>query len=387
MAHSNSLLFQQEITPDDSLPKNLCSRCVKQLLACNSFQKLCMSSVDYLQDIVRQAESESTMAKEENDEKLLNDDCNGKDGPPTSLDIVLMNPDDDGSGELTDPDADMTMTLLQETDPNDIQVEYYVQKNECVGTIVFPEFDHDYYVETADIEIDTIDEYSKNGIEDDGLETDDGVVQSVVIEEVNIPVETVDSPLEMAEPEPEPISPPKPKRNRTAEQKKDLCIICGALHSHGNMRRHMETHMGSNRKQPYQCSQCDRKFINRPSFVAHVNKHNNQRPFKCTECEKSFYGANLLRTHMFSHSTENKYACTDCDKVFRYPHYLSQHRRIHRANTVYACDLCDYTNVYLHNYKNHLRKHTGEYRYRCEHCAKGFGRKLSYLRHLNKHVA
>lgn len=229
------------------------------------------------------------------------------------------------------------------------------------------ELDHDYYIEATEMKVIAIDDDDDN--------------KSFIIDTIASVEEPMAESLELPD-----DGDKKKSRNRLSDQNKDLCIICGSMQSHGNLRRHMETHLGEKRRQPFTCPHCDRKFINRPSFIAHVNKHNGIRPFQCKVCDKEFFGANLLRTHMYSHSTENKYACNDCDKVFRYPHYLSQHRRIHRANTVYSCEHCEYTNVYLHNYKNHLRKHTGQYRFKCDVCSKGFSRKLLYMKHKEKHT-
>lgn len=159
-----------------------------------------------------------------------------------------------------------------------------------------------------------------------------------------------------------------------------LCSTCGTWQSQSNLKRHMQTHLGVARRAPYKCPHCGNTFINRPSFIAHTNRHEGIKPFECKICQKSFHGSNLLRTHMFSHSKTNQFACTECDKVFRFPHYLSQHRRTHNPPTIYKCEECDYSNVFLHNFKNHQRKHTGVFRYTCE-CGKGFNRRSLFSLH------
>lgn len=332
------LFFQfQDISPTDGLPQNLCSTCIKQLLSCNSFRQVCVTSADFLQSVIAfgQAEEHIENGTEDAERK-----------------VHKMKSDELVDIEYIQSEIETEAVEPEEPCEDDSNVEYYI---EYITESTPPklELDHDYYIDPTEVEMVDMD----GQVLADDEEYDETHADESKSDETPI-----------------------------ADPTKDLCIICGSLQSHGNLRRHMETHLGEKRKQPFECPHCDRKFINRPSFVAHVNKHTGVRPFKCKVCDKAFYGANLLRTHMHSHSTENKYACTECNKVFRYPHYLSQHRRIHKANTVYSCDHCDYTNVYLHNYKNHLRKHTGQYRFKCEICSKGFGRKFYYTKHMNKHT-
>lgn len=378
------------------MPQNLCSPCIKQLLACNTFRDVCVSSSSYLEQILQLSQEPATIAEYDNVIVGAN-----------HTDIELIQSEIEAE----------TYIISEHHDENGEIIHYYYDEPKL-------ELDHDYYIEANDnksIGVDDIKTYTDNGVDvdddDDGsiavnecityqtieIQSQETVTSSTnerkskpvrlrnnrknacdpansseSIEIGNVLVTEITDAVEVTEIIDANINPNDPSR--------DLCIICGAMQSHGNLRRHMETHMGDKRKQPFSCPHCDRKFINRPSFVAHVNKHSGVKPFACTKCDKKFYGANLLRTHMYSHSTENKYACQDCDKVFRYPHYLSQHRRIHRANTVYSCEYCEYTNVYLHNYKNHMRKHTGQYRFKCELCLKGFSRKLLYTKHMARHT-
>lgn len=161
------------------------------------------------------------------------------------------------------------------------------------------------------------------------------------------------------------------------------CPDCGARI--WNFRKHMETHKSdAERKKPYVCELCQRSYINRPSYIGHLNKHKNIRPYACDKCEKTFHGAANLRMHMNSHETTGKFRCNDCSKTFRYCHDLAKHRRIHMQSPVYACEHCDYKHVKLQYLKRHSLIHNSEYRFTCQHCAKGFNRKEYYRNHLQK---
>lgn len=170
----------------------------------------------------------------------------------------------------------------------------------------------------------------------------------------------------------EPIGNSKPKTE---------CPDCGAFVV--NYRKHMETHKSNvDRRKPYVCELCQRAYINRPSYIGHLNKHKNIQPYACTKCDKTFHGAANLRMHMNSHETTRKFRCGDCTKTFRYCHDLASHRRIHTQNPIYACEHCNYTHVKLQYLKRHALIHNAVYRFTCEHCAKGFNRKEYYRNHV-----
>lgn len=287
---------------------------------------------------------------------------------------VKVDPDPDTHEEYYAADVEVVQSEIEAetyeidevTGENGEVTTYYINTDVANAKM---DLDHDYYIEASDMKIVTISDTKPLRITTTNANIIEAETVTDVVDNEQVTIiadgSAIDDVPDHIHHE-QLIDQNGCDARGPVDQNRDLCIICGSMQSKGNLRRHMETHLGEKRRQPFACQHCDRKFINRPSFEAHVNKHIGVKPFQCKVCDKTFYGSNLLRTHMYSHSTENKYACSDCDKVFRYPHYLSQHRRIHRANTVYRCEHCEYTNVYLHNYKNHLRKHTGEYKFSCK---------------------
>ena len=63
-----------------------------------------------------------------------------------------------------------------------------------------------------------------------------------------------------------------------------------------------ETKMIHIGKQPFQCSQCDKKFSGSSNLKAHERTHTGEKPFQCSKCDKSFSQAGHLKTHEKIHA-------------------------------------------------------------------------------------
>lgn len=316
-------LCAQAISKHDGMPQNICSACLKQLLNYNTFRTMCIESNIRLQNILTSNQNYENQSKLEHQYDTENSERDLLVEQEIETTIITENHD----------------TIIIETS-FDLDHAYHIDLND--KKII------DEKIEPIEI-ISSIDPDDNDDYESD---------------------QTVNAPDQS-----------KDKYIGINKNERLLCSTCGMWQSQSNLKRHMQTHLGGERRTLHKCPHCDNQYVNRPSFVAHLNRHAGIKPFECQICNKTFHGSNLLRTHMFSHSKTNKFACTDCDKVFRFPHYLSQHRRTHNPPTLYKCNECDYTNVFLHNFKNHMRKHTGVYRFTCDLCGKGFNRKSLFALH------
>lgn len=217
------------------------------------------------------------------------------------------------------------------------------------------------------------------------METDNSQLDIVIKSEPIIDLaDTVQTTETLIEPIKLDATSNKGKRKEGKKSgERELCPDCGGFFI--SLKNHLQTHRDKTIRKCYTCDICNAKFVNKASYVGHVNKHNNLTPFQCPKCDKSFHGKGNLRMHMNSHSTTNRYVCQECNKAFRYSHMLALHRRSHTLERVYFCEHCSYCSVNRENYKNHMVNHTGIYRFNCDKCSKGFKKKLYYLRHMKIH--
>lgn len=195
-------------------------------------------------------------------------------------------------------------------------------------------------------------------------------------------------------------------------------------------------HDGSN---PYQCSQCDKRFRLNAHLVSHQRIHNQEKPYSCTECEKCFslngylllhmrrhhgkrkhhrlqknflqkgnsiintetrtspnpFQCNQceksfrLRAHLGSHKRKHKrekHQCTECGKIFHRMGTLLLHQRTHKDEKPYKCTVCEKSFRIKTRLVIHQRTHTGEKPFQCPTCEKRFSLKAQFLIHQRTHT-
>ena len=80
---------------------------------------------------------------------------------------------------------------------------------------------------------------------------------------------------------------------------------------------------------PYECSFCNKAFIQRSHLRDHEYIHKGVKPFKCAFCDKTFTQSGNLKTHQRIHTGDKPFACRHCDKAFIQRNHLREHEKIH----------------------------------------------------------
>ncbi|XP_078536718.1 uncharacterized protein LOC144822736 isoform X2 [Lissotriton helveticus] len=105
-----------------------------------------------------------------------------------------------------------------------------------------------------------------------------------------------------------------------------------------NSTEHRTTKIASSSKERhFQCTECNKSFIQKVHLIRHQRTHSGERPYHCTECEKSFSQKHHLLGHLRTHSGEKPFQCAKCMKRFCWKEGLYRHQRTH------VCPMHSYT--------------------------------------------
>uniref|UniRef100_A0A8D2M1W8 C2H2-type domain-containing protein n=1 Tax=Zonotrichia albicollis TaxID=44394 RepID=A0A8D2M1W8_ZONAL len=91
---------------------------------------------------------------------------------------------------------------------------------------------------------------------------------------------------------------------------------------------------------PYECPQCQERFLRSFNLLRHQRICSEERPFLCPECGKGFKQNSHLIKHRHIHTGERPYQCDTCGKRFQTSSHLLLHERIHTDERPYECPQC-----------------------------------------------
>ncbi|XP_076610218.1 uncharacterized protein LOC143335009 [Chaetodon auriga] len=140
------------------------------------------------------------------------------------------------------------------------------------------------------------------------------------------------------------------------------------------------------RKKPFNCSECGKRFAQISKLTAHFRVHTGEKPFKCSVCEANFSCRSSLSKHMRIHTGEKRFSCSHCGKRFTQHVTLRQHLTVHTGEKPFSCTVCGKRFTQHGTWKRHSTVHTGEKPFNCTVCGKGFARKTHLKRHSAVHT-
>nr|XP_028575865.1 LOW QUALITY PROTEIN: uncharacterized protein LOC114592129 [Podarcis muralis] len=158
------------------------------------------------------------------------------------------------------------------------------------------------------------------------------------------------------------------------------CQFCGrCMRTKSLLVDHERIHR---EEMPYKCSQCQKSFLHKYSFLQHEATH-----WRKAACERPVrMSANYTpSTSRIFHMAENLSAVpTDGGKVTNVFN-LSQHTRTPGGERVYKCQYCGKCLSGSGPLTNHEKLHRRGRSYKCPYCVKRFSRKDNLLQHKATH--
>ncbi|XP_030050277.1 zinc finger protein 184 [Microcaecilia unicolor] len=137
---------------------------------------------------------------------------------------------------------------------------------------------------------------------------------------------------------------------------------------------------------PYQCTECEERFIRKSSLREHKKIHRQNKLFKCTECEKFFKYKSQLTIHEKFHNGQKPFKCSECEKCFRQKVHLQQHEMIHAREKPFQCSQCGKCFRRKGHLQQHEMIHLEEKPFKCSECNKCFSYEYGLRRHEKIHI-
>lgn len=145
----------------------------------------------------------------------------------------------------------------------------------------------------------------------------------------------------------------------------------------------------------FACSKCDKQFTTKVSLNRHMNYHQMKKT-KCPLCAKEFSHKSNLKRHILIHKNRKPpYPCEMCKKKFNILAALYEHAKTHNYadmskndDYVIHCELCEMTTSSLATFYTHMKdKHDVQQAevkpFKCEMCYMRFTSKQAMYRHID----
>ncbi|XP_046987326.1 zinc finger protein 585A-like [Schistocerca americana] len=140
-------------------------------------------------------------------------------------------------------------------------------------------------------------------------------------------------------------------------------------------------------KKSFRCSDCEKVFFQKDSFLRHLRIHTDERPFTCHICGKGFRDSGGLTRHLRDvHARVKNFKCDICGTLFAAKATCDDHRRTHTGERPFICAICGKRFSSKASHYMHAKTHTDIFPYNCNFCERRFRRRQELLVHKMTHT-
>ncbi|XP_022819258.1 zinc finger protein 160-like isoform X2 [Spodoptera litura] len=166
------------------------------------------------------------------------------------------------------------------------------------------------------------------------------------------------------------------------------CSHCDRVFINRQCRR---THMRRHKKGVFKCSHCPKVFDTRPYRSAHerVVHTMSSKSRKCSYCSERFGTTDLVQAHEVKvHGVKPLvFTCQACNKSYNSQGSLLRHRKsFHLMIRPNKCSYCEMAFFTKKDLASHTVTHTKIKAFKCHICSKSFGTKCSLNQHVKSHL-
>ncbi|XP_060530131.1 gastrula zinc finger protein XlCGF28.1-like [Cylas formicarius] len=157
------------------------------------------------------------------------------------------------------------------------------------------------------------------------------------------------------------------------------CPICSAEITRYNISKHVMLHNSG----PSVCHLCGVELKNIESLRGHLYYTHSKKRFSCEQCGRVFSKAYNYKIHIKKeHTGEKGFTCDTCGKGFFTQYTLNKHVKMtHLKLRPHICKYCKKGFSSRFALRTHERQHTNEAPYICDVCGEGFRQKVSMRAH------
>ncbi|XP_030748891.1 uncharacterized protein LOC115876951 [Sitophilus oryzae] len=154
------------------------------------------------------------------------------------------------------------------------------------------------------------------------------------------------------------------------------CKFCPMKFSHKrDLSEHITTHIEDSKESPFQCDECNKKFVTALQLGRHMQVH--FKPVQCKYCSKRYANLKELKKHLTAHfflKKQNEEYLTELPTVAE--------NKQQTQKKVFSCDFCSRQFTRHSNLQRHTEIHSGDGAFKCTVCSCSYQYGSSLTRHM-----